>query len=162
MSYYGAGDYYGAGGIGSFLKGAARVAISAVTGGPVAAARTAVSAIASRPTAVSSAVAPALTPLQAPPTGSPIGGLGGFAQRVVPGGLSGYYNRREYTKKGTPRRRRRDGQPYGIPTMDAGNTKALMRATRRANSFVKLARRALANTKYTIATRGSRGRKSKR
>lgn len=159
MPYYGAGDYYGAGGyyqaggLGSFLKGVARTAVgvAAAVGVPGA-------SIAAR--AISGAPRSASATLQVPP-GAPVPGLGGFMQRVVPGGLSGVYNRREYTKDGRPRRRRKDGQPYGIPTMNPGNTKAMRRAIRRSNRFVSLARSALAMTKYGVYTRASRGRKSK-
>lgn len=40
--------------------------------------------------------------------------------------------------------------------MNVGNAKALRRAIRRQQGFVKLARRALRGTGYTITTRGSR------
>jgi hypothetical protein len=151
VSYYGAGDYYGAGGIGSFLKGVVRTGVSLVTGGPVAAARTAVSAIATRsPVGLPTAL------LAPPQQGARMPGLGGFAQRVIPGGASGYYSRREYTKDGRPRRIRKDGKPWGIPSMDPGNTKALKRASRRIDRFVGIARAAMKHTKYGVYTRSSR------
>lgn len=149
--YYGAGDYYRAGGIGSFLKGVARTGLSLVTGGPVAAARTAVTSI----------VARTASPL-VPPPGSPIPGIGGAIARIVPGGRSGIYNRREYTKDGRPRRIRKDGKPWGIPSMDPGNTKALRRAARRMDRFVGIARTALAHTKYGVYTRSSRSSKKRK
>ena len=66
----------------------------------------------------------------------PVPGLRGFGQRLVPGGATGYM---------TPRRRR----------MNVGNVKALRRAMRRQEGFVRLARRALKGSKYTITTRGA-------
>jgi len=158
MPYYGAGDYYGAGGyyqaggIGSFLKKAAGAVVrSFVPGG---------STIMSVGSALTGGGRGSGAMLQVPP-GGPIPGIGGTMQRVLPGGLSGYYNRREYTKDGRPRRRRKDGQPWGIPTMNPGNARAMRRAIRRSNRFVSLARSALANTKYGVYTRSSRGRSKK-
>ena len=76
---------------------------------------------------------------QAGPGGLKIPGLRGLGQRIVPGGQTGYY----------PRRRR----------MNPGNVKALRRAMRRQDSFVKLARRALRGSKYKITTVGSGSRR---
>jgi len=72
---------------------------------------------------------------QAMPGGTPIGGFKGFMQRAVPGGATGFY----------PKRRR----------MNPGNAKALRRAIRRTDAFVKLARRSLKGTGYTISRRTS-------
>lgn len=63
----------------------------------------------------------------------------GLAQRLVPGGATGF----EVVR---PRRKR----------INPANPKALRRAIRRQQGFVKLARRALKGTGYTITTRGSR------
>lgn len=82
---------------------------------------------------------PMATSMQAGPGGSKIPGLIGFGQRAIPGGATGYY----------PRRRR----------MNPGNVKALRRAMRRQDSFVKLARRALKGSKYKITTVGSGSRR---
>lgn len=71
---------------------------------------------------------------QAMPGGTPIPGMRGFFQRGVPGGATGY------------RKRRR---------MNPGNAKALRRAIRRTDAFVKLARRSLKGTGYTISRRGT-------
>jgi len=71
-----------------------------------------------------------------PPGLRKVPGLRGLGQRMVPGGATGYFQ---------PRRRR----------MNVGNVKALRRAMRRQEGFVKLARRALKGSKYTITTRGS-------
>lgn len=66
----------------------------------------------------------------------PVRGVKGFLERGVPGGATGYM----------PRKRRR---------MNPGNVRALRRAMRRQDAFVKLARRALKGSKYRIATVGS-------
>ena len=59
------------------------------------------------------------------------------------------YARKKREAAGLPPKRRR---------MNPGNAKALRRAIRRQESFVKLARKALKGTKSTITTRGSRSR----
>lgn len=151
MSYYGAGDYYGAGGIGSFLKGAVRTGVSLVTGGPVAAARTAITSLV-RP--------PQQGPLINPPFGGAPGA--GIGRIGTPAHVATVGQRRFYTRDGRPRRIRRDGKPWGIPSMDAGNTKALKRAARRMDRFVSIARTALTHTKYGVYTRSSRSGKKKR
>jgi len=63
-------------------------------------------------------------------------------QRGIPGGKTGYELAPGMVM---PKRRR----------MNVGNAKALRRAIRRTDGFVKLARKALKGTKYTITTRGS-------
>lgn len=149
------GDYRrfrGDPGVFGFLKktvvGAAK---GFVTGGPVGAvtggARAALGREAPRPS-----VQPTALPgggVLAPPSTritsiAPVRGLSGYVQRLVPGGKTGY----EYTM--APRRRR----------MNVANPKALRRAIRRQAGFVKLARRALKGTGYTIVTRGARSRKA--
>lgn len=135
MSYYGQGDYYAAGGIGSFLKGAARAAIGGavglVTGGPIAAARNVVSSIA--PAARPPAAGPAfqipqinVNPMAALPGGQPLFTFGG-------------------------RKRRR---------MNFTNQRALNRANRRVDGFVRIVRRSLKHTPYTLTRRGSGRKKS--
>lgn len=77
-----------------------------------------------------------------PPSGIlPVPGVTGIVQRMVPGGATGYMYRK----------RRR---------MNPANAKALRRAIRRQESFVKLARKALKGTQYTIRTKGSGRRPS--
>lgn len=152
--YYAAGGYYRAGGIGSFLKKAAGAVVSTFVPAPVRA----VGSLALGAVTGAGGSRPAML---APPPGTPLPGIGAAIARAVPGGQSGIYNRREYTKDGRPRRLRKDGQPWGIPSMDPGNTKAMRRAIRRSNRFVSLARSALANTKYGVYTRSSRGRSKK-
>lgn len=73
------------------------------------------------------------------PGATRVPGIRGFAQRAVPGGRSGF----ELVGK----RRRR---------INPANPKALRRAIRRQAGFIKLARRALKGTGYTIVSRGSR------
>lgn len=50
---------------------------------------------------------------------------------------------------------RKDGKPYKRPRMNVANPKALRRAIRREQGFVKLARRALKGTGYVVARRGA-------
>lgn len=126
MSYYGAGDYYGAGGFGGFLKGVARGAVGFATGGPVGA----ISALVGSRTR---------SPQVRVPTIMPVPGIRGAAQRMIPGGATGF----EIVK---PRRRR----------MNYANSKALTRANRRVDGFVKLAKKSLKHTQYTIVTKSSR------
>jgi len=76
---------------------------------------------------------------QAGPGGLKIPGIRGLGQRIVPGGATGYYAKRR--------------------RMNPGNVKALRRAMRRQDSFVKLARRALKGSKYKITTVGSGSRR---
>lgn len=159
MSYYGAGDYYGAGGIGSFLKGAVRTATSLVTGGPIAAARTAVATI-TAPRAVPTLGGGSILrpPINFPGSGAPGAGIGRIG---TPAHMATYNDSRFYTKDGRPRRIRQDGKPWKRPTMDPGNTKALMRADRRMTRFVGIARSALSHTRYKVVSRTAGGRKKK-
>jgi hypothetical protein len=69
----------------------------------------------------------------APPGFAPVPGVKGKIQRFLPGGQSGFYKRRR---------------------MNPANPKALRRAIRRTDGFVKLARRTLKGTGFTIARRG--------
>lgn len=72
-------------------------------------------------------------PGAAPPGMGKTPGIKGKLQRVLPGGESGYFKRRR---------------------MNVANAKALRRAIRRTDGFVKLARRTLKGTGFTIARRG--------
>jgi len=136
MSYYGAGDYYGAGGyyqaggIGSFLKKAAGAAVGFVTGGPLGAARAILPRTQqqSLPGPVLSIPTPSSQRIQIAPMAALPGGSPLFS---VGGG----------------RRRRR---------MNFANGRALARANRRTDGFVKLARKSLKHTQYQIVTKGSR------
>jgi len=76
---------------------------------------------------------PRPTMMQSMPGGVPIPGIVAGIQRAVPGGQTGFY-----------RKRRR---------MNPGNAKALRRAIRRTDAFVKLARRSLKGTGYSITRR---------
>ena len=64
-------------------------------------------------------------------------GIGGLIQRVIPGGKTGYAE--------VGKRRR----------MNVANPKALRRAIRRQSGFVKLAKKALKGSGYTVAPRGA-------
>lgn len=126
--YYSGGDYYAAGGIfGSIFKTITGAVSGFATGGPAGAV---------------SGIAKSLVK-SGKPNGrlvveTPVPGIRGAAQRLVPGGASGY-------TYATVRRRKR---------MNVANPKALRKAIRRQAGFVKLARRALQGTGYTITTRG--------
>lgn len=137
MSYYGQGDYYAAGdpGVFSFLGKVAKGALGFVTGGPVgAAAALAPSILRSRSRAPQ---------LQAP-RGAPI--IGRTPSQA--------YAREMATQPGFRKKRRR---------MNYTNTKALKRANRRVDGFVKEVRKTLKHTNYKLVTksrsssRGTRG-----
>lgn len=130
MSYYGsAGDYYATGGIWDVVKGIGRTAIGLVTGGPAGAVAGAVSSIVPSSTRTS------------PRTGLTIptfGGSTGSAPSVPSLGISG-----------ARRKRRR---------MNYANGKALTRANRRVDGFVKMARKSLKHTNYKLVTKQTGGR----
>lgn len=145
MSYYGAGDYYAAGGFLDFIgKGINKLAgVVKGTGVPV------VSQLAGGVQALTT-TSPALrvpgfsgTVAGFGPTPQiiPVPGLEGKIQRLLPGGKSGYMFKK----------RRR---------MNVANSRALRRAIRREQGFVRLARRALKGTAYSVVTKGSRRRRS--
>ncbi len=129
MGYYMAGDYYSRGGIGSFLKGA----VSTV-------ARGAVGFVTGGPGGAISAVARNLVP-QSRPSGIQIPPMQINPTAFLPGG-------QPLLQFG--RRRRR---------MNYANGRALTRANRRVDGFVKLARKSLKHTGYRIVTKGSSKRK---
>lgn len=60
---------------------------------------------------------------------------------------------------GGPRLDPRTGLPVRRKRMNVANPKALRRAIRRQTGFVKLARRALKGSGYTIVSRGSRSKR---
>lgn len=134
MSYYGVGDYYRAGDPGflSSLGGALTGAVGGfLTGGPLGAISGAVSSFASKPRA---------------PQGAPIirtPGITGVAQRMVPGGATGY----QVGPDGQLRKKRR--------RMNYANGKALNRANRRVDGFVRLAKRSLKHTNYKIVSKSA-------
>lgn len=148
MSYYGAGDYYGAGGFFDFIGGAVKKIGGAVLG-------------------VGASLVPGGT--TALNIGRSIvgGGGGGLKLRpgaILPGGVpfaSQQAGAWPTTKDGRPRRMRKDGKPWKRPTMDPGNSKAMRRAVRRSERFVGLARSALSNTKWKVASRSSSTRRKK-
>ena len=71
-------------------------------------------------------------------------GIRGGLERLLPGGATGL----EVRPDGTMRRKYR--------RMNVANPKALRRAIRRQAGFVKLARKALRGTGYSIVSKGSR------
>jgi len=72
-------------------------------------------------------------PLVPPPGMKPTPGLKGKIQRALPGGHTGFFKRRR---------------------MNVANPKALRRAIRRTDGFVKLARRTLKGTGFVVTRRG--------
>jgi hypothetical protein len=152
MSYYGAGDYYGAGGIFDFLGGAVRTGVSLLTGGPGAAVRTGLSQI-------RGGGGGGMPKFDLPGLGAPGVRVGPFMSPAYAAAAT--KPRRYWTKDGRPRRIRKDGKPYGIPSMDPGNARALRRASRRIDRFVGVARSALKHTNYKIASKSSRARARK-
>lgn len=74
----------------------------------------------------------------APPGSAKVPGMKGRIQRFLPGGQTGYYRRRR---------------------MNPANPKALKRAIRREQGFIKLARRTLKGTGYSISRRGIASKK---
>ena len=150
MGYYMAGDYYGAGGIFGDIWGGIKGAVTGfVSGGPLGAVGGAVSGFKASSKSSGRPIDVAMIPSMAPATGYQIPtiektpGVTGVIERLLPGGKSGY-------------------QVTGIrkkPRMNVANPRALRRAIRREQGFVKLARRALKGTGYTITTRGSRTRR---
>lgn len=141
------GDYLashrGDPGLFGFLGGIAKKGLGIAGGllpGPLGGiARFAGGLIPSRSRQVQRFTGPMATSQQAGPGGIRIPGFVGGMQRLIPGGATGFY----------PKRRR----------MNPGNVKALRRAMRRQDSFVKLARRALRGSKYKITTVGSGSRR---
>jgi len=85
-----------------------------------------------------------LVPIPSMPTLVPSGPGGTFGGSGATGSYSAapaWAVRRLYTKKGTPRRIRRDGQPYAVPRMNAMNVRAARRAIRRIRGARKLLQR---------------------
>lgn len=140
--------------IGKIFKKVLPIAVGFATGGPIGAVVAGVGSLAGGRVAAPAIGAPGArarggardrfsrvptATLQTFPGGAPSAALGipsarQIAQRLVPGGATGF-----------PRRRR----------MNVANPKALRRAIRRQAGFVKLARKALKGSGYTIVTRGS-------
>lgn len=129
MSYYGAGDYYGAGGLGSFFGGLARGAVGFATGG------------------IGGAVGAIARPGGLPRPGSlrMPGGVRMNPGAALPGGVPLFEK---------PRKRYR--------RMNVTNPKALRRANRRVDGFVKEVKKSLKHTNYQLVTKGSRSRGAKR
>lgn len=134
MSYYGQGDYYARGGLLDVVKGIGRAAVGFVTGGPTG--------------AISSVV----RDLTSGGGGAPSGGGGklkipGFTVQpgaMLPGG-------QPFITVGGRRRRR----------MNPANARALSRATRRVDGFVRLAKRSLKHTNYKLVSKSAGKSRSK-
>lgn len=138
MSYYGMGDYYmGAGDpfIGGLLKRVTGFATSLLPGPVGAAARFAHSRVFKPPKAPAVPQLPQIIRSYAP------------NQQRAPGPTGTQYpwTDEELAKRGKKRRR-----------MNVANPKALRRAIRRESGFVKLARRALRGTGYSVVSKASR------
>lgn len=169
------GDYYQGDIFGSIFGGLKKV-VGTVTGvaskvipGPVGAVAGAVSRIASPSRSI-----PAPPPPQGVPAGYPgavpVPGLGGFAQRALPGGASGYqaascpvgyhYNKALARYERAVAQGKQVKQPYVVNAcvahrkMNPLNPKALRRSLRRQQGAVQLMRRCLKGSGYTISRRG--------
>lgn len=136
MGYYMAGDYYQAGGIfgsiGKFLGGVAKTAVGAVGG--VLTTGTPLGAVTGALKGAGIIKAPAApVQLQLPAAGVPT-----MMAPQIPGGgppaAAGGATKWRYTKKGTLTTRKR-------PRMNPTNPKALRRAQRREESFIRIARK---------------------
>jgi len=139
MPYYGQGDYYGQGGLGSFLGKVAKGALGFATGGPMGA----IAAIRSVSPAVTPA-APSRFQTPAPQVIVQAPGIIPAIQRIVPGGATGLMV--DPTTGMVKRRRRR---------MNYANGRALTRANRRVDGFVRLAKRSLKHTNYKIVSKSA-------
>lgn len=120
---------------GSIFRGIKGAATGFFSGGPIAAVRGGIRGL----TGAGRQARPAGIPIQMPR-------LPAFAQPSRRGMMTDmqYRGKKTFALEG-PRRRR----------MNVANAKALRRAIRRTDGFVKLARKALKGTKYTITTRGA-------
>ncbi len=131
MGYYGTGDYYGQGGFLDFAKKAVGFALGALPGGGIVTSAARLGSALLAGGASSGAGAPRPTMLQ------PLAGPG-FIDTTTGGPRA--------SKQWPPRKRRR---------MNVANPKALRRAIRREQGFVKLAKKALKGTGYHVTRRGS-------
>ena len=143
MSYFGgssriAGDPGFFGSLGGFFKKALPVAAGLGLGGPLGAGIALASKIRrpSAPTGTTFA-----RPRIAPVTRVP--GITGAAQRLFPGGATGF----QVDANGMVRPRRR--------RMNPTNAKALRRAIRRTDAFVNVAKGALRNTGFKIVSKSA-------
>lgn len=126
MPYYGQGDYYATGGLLDVVKGIGRAAIGFATGGPVGAAATLVGGR-SRGSGGVQLQVPARPGITIRPGA------------ILPGG-------QPFISSDMPRKRRR---------MNPANAKALRRAGRRVDSFVRLAKSSLKHTNYKIVSKSA-------
>jgi len=172
MSYYGAGDYYGAGGLLGSLWGGIKGAVGGlVSSGPIGAVTGAITGLAGGGTNVTpiNVQVPASIPVIKTP------GITGAVQRFLPGGATGYQipvgavagmggyhtNKTGYWTKG-------GYVPPGSKLvknrrMNPGNARALRRSIRREKAFVGLAKRVLRGTGLTVKrTAGIASRRRRR
>lgn len=136
MSYYGQGDYYGQGGLWDVFKKGVGVLTRGV--GAV------VNPVGAATTMLGGGQGPTSLPVIRTP-----GVAGGF-QRLIPGGKTGY----QVDASGMPVRRRRR-------RINPANAKALNRANRRVDAFVRMAKRSLKHTNYKLVSK-SAGRSKRR
>lgn len=140
MSYYGAGDYYGAGGLWDAIRGGVGGFFS---GGLFGAGRGIVKGL--RTGGMRGTVRPATL---VPTTVSAPTGLGRFS---FPGVGTGAGAPTMGAEMGTGRKRYR--------RMQYTNQKALRRANRRVDGFVKEVKKSLKHTPYTLVRKGSQRKK---
>lgn len=152
MSYYAAGDYYMAGDLfGSIFSGIKKVAgaVGSVIPGPIGTAASLLAGVGGS----SHPAAQTATTLQLPQVS--VGGISTPAVGITLPHFTGGTVSSTASPKGGTVRLKKDGTPYKRRTMNVANARALRRAIRREAGFVKLARRALKGTGYTIKSRGS-------
>lgn len=155
------GDYLGGGyqrgdpGLFGFLGGIAKKGIGFALGGGVVGAvgREIISRTSQRLPDPSTIGGPA--GFQQVPAGQPtkVGGIRGAAQRAIPGGESGYTCGPNGCPSGFHMAKDGSGRCVRNRTMNVANPRALRRAIRREQGFVKLAQRSLKGTGYKIARR---------
>lgn len=158
MSYYGAGDYYMGGDIfGSIFGGIGGAIKGFISGGPAGAVAGGVKGLIGSKGSEPKPPAALQLPQQ------PVPGVGGFIQRMVPGGASGYtcpaggqpgyhLNKSSYWTN--------DGQHHAPGTVwvknrqiNPGNARALRKGIRREKAFISLAKRALKGTGISVSRR---------
>lgn len=152
MSYYtGQGDYYSGKGDPGLISSIGSIvgAVGSVIGGPAGV----VGSVIKRVTGGSRPAAPPVRGL-ARPTGGipsiPTPGIVGAAQRLVPGGASGYQSGGCGCGTGHHMDKATGTRCVKNRKTNYTNPKALSRATKRVDGFVTVAKKALKSTKYKV------------
>ena len=154
MSYYsGMGDYYSGVGdpglFGSIAKvlGGGLSTLGSVLPGPLGSAAKIGGGILGKITGGTKAVRPPPAPIQVP---TPVPGIRGAAQRIVPGGQSGYTCPSGACGPGFHLDKATNSRCVRNRRTNYTNPRALARASKRVDGFVKVARKALKNSNYKV------------